>query len=150
MPEAVPNHKPLADLELVRVSIDPVGAFGVLLAGGRPLGPVTLERTYPVAESAPRGPQHVKIPPGLYRCARDRYHRGGYDTYEIRGVAGHSRLLFHRGNVEIHSEGCVLVGQRFGLLDGELAILQSNLGFAELMAWAARRPEFSLLVRNAL
>jgi hypothetical protein len=134
---------------LVRVSVAPEGAFGVLLRGGIPFGPVTLERTYPLAESAPRGQQFVKIPPGRYRCERTRFIRGGYDTFEITGVVGHDRLLFHLGNVELDSEGCPLLGQRFGMLRGSPSVLQSGLAFAEFMASMGFRESFALEVRNA-
>jgi hypothetical protein len=138
-----------ADLELVRVSVAPSGAFGVLLRGGIPFGPVSLERTYPIAESAPHGPQFVKIPPGRYRCVRTRFNRGGYDTFEVTGVVGHERVLFHLGNAEDDSEGCVLLGQRFGLLRGQPAVLQSGLAFAEFMAAMGFRQSFELQVRQA-
>jgi hypothetical protein len=141
-----------ADLELVRVSIAPEGCFGVLLFEGLPAGIVTLERTWPLAESAPRGPQFVKIPPGLYRCVRTRFVRGGYDTYEVTGVPGHSRLLAHQGNIEGDSEGCMLIGQRFGQVSGRPGVLGSRLGFVEFMRLAAGRSEFGafeLAVRNA-
>ena len=137
-----------ADLELVRVSIAPEGAFSVLLQDGVPLGPVALERTYPVASSMPRGPQFLKIPAGRYRCKRTRFLRGGYETFEITGVVGHSRLLFHAGNVEDDSEGCVLVGQRFGRVGSNPGVLSSRMGFAEFMQSMGRREVFDLLVRD--
>jgi len=121
----------------------------VLLRGGLPFGPVSLERTYPLAESAPRGPQFVKIPAGDYRCQKTRYHKGGYDTFEVKDVQGHSRLLFHLGNLEDDSEGCVLLGQRFGMVRGRPGVLQSGLAFAEFMANMGFRESFSLGVRNA-
>ncbi len=139
-----------ADLELVRVCVAPDGAFGVLLVDGVPAGPVTLERTYPLLESRPRGPcQYVKIPAGRYRCERTTYHAGGYETFEVTGVVGHDRLLFHRGNVEGDSEGCILLGQRFGLLRGAPAVLDSTLAFATFMAMMGERKSFDLLVRAA-
>jgi hypothetical protein len=108
-----------------------------------------LERTYPLADSERRGPQLVKIPQGTYHCERTRYHRGGYDTFEIAGVPGHSRLLFHAGNVEADSEGCVLLGQRFGFSRGSPGVLQSRMAFAEFMSVMGFRPNFRLEVRNA-
>ena len=66
----------------------PEGAFGVLFQDGLPFA-LTLEHTY----ADPR----VKIPAGLYDCRSSYFHRGGYDAYEITGVAGHTRLLFHKG-----------------------------------------------------
>jgi hypothetical protein len=58
-------------------------------------------------------------------------------------------LLFHLGNVEDDSEGCVLLGQRFGMLRGRPGVLQSGLAFAEFMASMGFRESFGLSVRNA-
>jgi hypothetical protein len=135
-------------VELVRVCVAPQGAFGVLLRDGVPLGPVTLERTYPLSQTSANGPQFVKIPAGRYRCLPTRFLGGGYQTYEVTGVLGHSRLLFHRLNTETESEGCIGVGQRFGRYDDQPAILQSNLGFTEF--WRSMPPTgFNLTVRGA-
>ena len=142
MPETGKRTEP--DLELVRVSIQPEGCFGVLLVAGLPAGPVTLERTYPLTASAPRGPQLVKIPPGRYRCARSYFHRGGYDSYEVTGVIGHDQLLFHIANEELDLDGCIGVGQRFS----RFAIRESRLGFAQFMQLMGGRQSFDLLVRN--
>lgn len=112
------------DLELVRFAIVLKGAFGVLLVDGAPCGPITLERTYPVDPTLPWGEQRLLIPssPRPYRCLRTIFHRGGYETFEVTGVEGHSRLLFHYGNTEEDSDGCILVGLRYspfapGILD---------------------------------
>jgi hypothetical protein len=146
------EQRPEADLELVRVSIREDGAFGVLQAlqvppgqDGIPLA-LTCERTYPLPDTA-HG-QFIKIPAGRHRCTRDYYYKGRHETYEVH-VAGHARLLFHKGNAETDAEGCVLVGRRFGLLRGKPAILESAQGFADFMAWAGRRQLFTLLVRHA-
>lgn len=138
-----------ADLELVRVAVSPEGAFGVILIDGVPAGPVSCERTYPVAASAPRGAQLVKIPAGRWVCKRTHFNRGNYPTYEITGVPGHSRLLFHAGNTEDDSDGCVLVGQRFGFVGARPSVLQSRLGFAEFMNLTFQRQRFILEVRGA-
>jgi hypothetical protein len=136
-----------ADLELVRVSIRDEGAFGVLLVRCPPPGQdalplaVCLERTYEQLA--------LKIPPGRYRCVRTRFIRGGYDTYEITGVAGHSRLLFHRGNVEQDLEGCVAVGKSYGFVNAKPGVIASGEAFAGFMKWADGREAFSLLVRHA-
>ncbi len=140
------SERPLS-LELVRVSVAPEGAFGVLLSQGIP-SLVTLERSYPKDDADPRGPQFTKIPPGRYPCRRTYYHRGGYDTFEVCDVVGHSRLLFHKGNTELDSEGCILVGQRFDRW-GRPAVLESALAFAVFMQLTAGRPVFDLVVRAA-
>lgn len=136
------------ELELVRVSVASQGAFGVLLSEGVPFGPVTLERTYPLSDERPNGPQFVKIPGGVYECRPTTFLRGGYGTFEVTGVRGHSRLLFHRLNTETESEGCIGVGQRFGTLGGVPAVLQSALGFAQFLQ-AVPPGGFRLKVRQA-
>ena len=139
-----------ADLELVRVAVAPDGCFGVILVDGVPAGPVTLEHTYPIDPAHPRGPQYVKIPPGRYSCTRTTFWAGGYASYEITGVLGHSRLLFHVANDEIDVDGCVGVGSRFGLLHGKPAILDSREGFAAFMRLCYGRQSFDLLIRGCL
>lgn len=133
------------DFILQRVAVRPEGAFGVLL---QTVGPkdnigvpfaVTLERTY----DHPNGRQMVKIPIGRWGCARTHFHRGGYDTYEII-VPGHTRLLFHKGNVEAHSDGCVLVGESFT----EVGVAASAVGLAQFLSRVGGRAEFELEVRG--
>ena len=126
------------------MSVAPEGCFGVLLVAGLPAGPVTLERTYPLSDSAPRGPQFVKIPPGRYHCVRTHFIRGNYSTFEVTGVTGHSRLLFHVANEESDVDGCIGVGQRFS----RFALRESRLGFAEFMQLMGGRQSFELVVRN--
>ncbi len=123
--------------ELIRVAVRPEGACGVLLEDGLPFA-VTLERTF-------EG-NLVKIPPGRYECKPTHFYRGKYPTYEVTGVEGHSRLLFHIGNLETDSDGCILVGQRYGLLRGKVAVLQSGDAFKDFMA--RTRGAFDLDVRE--
>jgi hypothetical protein len=75
------------------------------------------------------------------------YHRGGYESFEITGVVGHSRLLFHILNREIESEGCVGVGLKFSPF--EPAILESRRGFELFMSLVHGQPSFDLNVRAA-
>ena len=130
-----------ADFELVRVAMAPEGCFGALLHVGIPFA-TTLERTY----DDPDGTQRVKIPAGVWTCKRTLYVRGGYETYEVMDVPGHSRLLFHRGNVENDSEGCILVGH--GYAPGWPGITGSRQAFAAFMGRSRDRPTFSLAVRQ--
>ncbi len=87
--------------------------------------------------------QRVKIPVGMWPVQRRFYHKGGYWTWEIL-VPGHTLLLFHKGNMELHSEGCVLVAERFEDFrrpDGSLTpgIADSAAGLADLMSKAGGR-----------
>lgn len=141
------DGKPV-EFELVRVAVQPEGAFGVLLMDGLPFL-LTLERTYPVIDAKPRGPQFTKIPRGRYRCERTYYYRGGHETFEVTGVVGHSRLLFHRGNTESDSEGCILLGRTFGPVSGQQGVLDSRWAFDQFMRVNRDRADFDLEVRNA-
>lgn len=62
-------------------------------------------------------PNISRIPAGTYTCRRDRYHKGGYETFEVTAVPGRSRILFHRGNTEEDSAGCLLIGNGVGVLN---------------------------------
>jgi len=121
--------------ELVRVAKHEDGAFGVLLQHGLPFA-VTLEHTFD---------DEVIIPPGEYPCCRTVFRKKGYATFEIF-VPGHSRVLFHIGNLEEDSRGCILIGQEYGTLQGKPAVLLSRLGFNEFMGRAVGLSEFQLRV----
>jgi hypothetical protein len=103
---------------LVRLEVGEDGAFGVLVVDGQLFA--TCERTF----TEPGGQQRVVIPVGRWLCKRAMYNKGGYRTFEII-VPGHDEVKFHRGNVELHSLGCVLVGSSFGEIGGRPAVLDS-------------------------
>ena len=121
-------------MELKTVAIREDGCFGVLLFNGRPFA-VTLERTFENLRTVIRA--------GAHQCRRSYYHKGGYETFEIT-VEGHARVLFHKLNVEEESEACVGVGESFGQLHGETAIIDSKHGFEEFVSLTAGLNEFVL------
>lgn len=123
-------------LELKTVAVRDDGCFAVLLWDDRPFA-VSVERTF-----ADRKPI---IHNGVYRCIRSFFHRGGYPTFEIM-VPGHSRVLFHKGNVEDHSEGCIIVAESFGQLNGKTAVLDSKGGFGELWELTKHLDGFNMVV----
>lgn len=53
------------------------------------------------------------------------------NVYEIQNVPGRSHCLFHAGNTEEHTEGCILLGRNFGRLGVDRAILCSGATLAE-------------------
>lgn len=109
------------------------GVFGVMLFLGVPFC-VTLEHSYLDNEPV--------IPLGVYQCVATRFIKGDYATFEITGVEGHSRLLFHKANWETDLNGCVGLGESFTKLDGRLAIAQSGDAFAEFMAKVGHMASF--------
>lgn len=98
---------------LQRIADTPFGVFGWLDlvddAGGR------LAR-FAVGEDdwLANAPHLSCIPAGDYVCVATERVRTGEPTYEITGVPGRSRILFHAGNTEEDTEGCILIGRAFG------------------------------------
>ena len=123
-------------LHLKTVAILEQGCYSVLLWDGVPFA-VSVERTF--SEGQPI------LVNGLYDCVRDFYHKGGYETFEII-VEQHDRILFHKGNVETDSLGCVIVAEKFGVLEGNTAVLESKEGFGELMEKATGLKRFVMEV----
>lgn len=123
--------------ELKRVAVLSDGAFGVFMHNGVPFA-VTLERTYDPGNT-------IKITSGFHECHRSRYNKGNYDTFEIT-VPGHNQILFHKGNVELHSEGCVLVAESFAVLGDKPGVAMSAEGFWEFMKRATGVDSFTLEV----
>ena len=130
-------------LTLKRIAILNDGAFGVLLFKGVPFA-VTLERTFDTSD----GKQRIVVPEGMSACRRGRYNEGGYDTFEII-VPGHTEVKFHKGNVELHSEGCILVAESFSVLGGKPGVALSAEGFTEFMKKLAGYDDFVMEVVTA-
>lgn len=99
------------------------------------------------------------IPPGSYICKRTVYHRHGIESFEVTGVPNRTRILFHVGNHDGDTAGCILVGLRSGELrvrdeeDGEVrmkkAVLQSRPAFDRFMEALEGVDEFTLDVIEA-
>lgn len=99
-----------------------------------------------------------RIPAGRYTCVRAWFVRGGYETFEVLNVSGRSNILFHKGNTEEDTEGCILLGSRVGLLEvtdedsGELeyklAVLDSRNAFKRFMNSLREVNSFELLIED--
>jgi len=86
------------------------------------------------------------IPQGLYRCVR--FHGTKWpNTFEII-VPGHIAVLFHSGNVEADTKGCVLLGSSTGRLKGERAVLNSGVTFKEFLNRTKDLNTFPLFIEN--
>jgi Family of unknown function (DUF5675) len=65
------------------------------------------------------------IPTGTYTCAPHNS-SDHPNTWELLDVPGRDAVLIHNGNAaEEDSKGCILVGDRFGVIDGFPAVLNS-------------------------
>jgi len=102
------------------------GTFGALLIQEKPFS-VCLEPSNKL-----NAPFESSIPAGQYFCKR--YHSSKYgNTFEVKGVPGRAYILFHKGNVVGHTEGCIILAQHWGKLGGDRAVLNSGNTFREFM-----------------
>ena len=108
---------------------------------------ITLEHAYVDTGWQP------KIPNGDYQCVRGMHQlesmSSPFETFEITGVPGHSNILFHAGNYNADSEGCILVGQYIAPNPnnpGDQMITNSKDSFAKLMALQVGLNSFQLTV----
>lgn len=134
--------EPLAKLE--RVSIISDGCFSVFKdLQGQEEAPfaVTVEHTYPL-----NGGQYVKLNDGVYLCEKCMYNKGGYETFEII-FPDHDLVKFHKGNLEDHSDGCVITGEEFGVYQGKIAVMSSGRAFDEFMRRFGHLQQFLLAVK---
>lgn len=95
------------------------------------------------------------IPEGEYSCCH--YSSEKYpDNYLVRDVPGRDAILIHTGNFcgdrsqgyKSDVEGCILVGEELGVLDGQKAILKSRAAMADLRD-AVGKDAFTLVVQGA-
>lgn len=125
------------NLILTRNDFSPNGIFGSLCDDVGTVLAATLEHSYECQS---------KIKPGSYICRRGMHQLEHmprpFETFEINGVEGHTNILFHVGNYDSDSEGCVLLGIR---RDGDM-ILGSKLAFDQFMALQKGLMEFTLTV----
>jgi hypothetical protein len=128
---------------LKRIAETEDGTFGVLITDGAPFA-LTLERQWLNNE---RGKSC--IPRGQYACERAMSPTFG-ETFEVVDVPGRSHILFHKGNLDDDSHGCILVGEMFGVLHGDNGILASAQGYDEFMGKLEGIDSFLLVVTNSI
>lgn len=115
----------------------------------------TGEHAYPITD--PTDPNSCAYAPKIvrgqkYKCVRGMHRLESmtedFETFEITGVEGHTKLLFHWGNwPQIDSLGCVLVANRLGpKADGGLMVCDSRNAFAKFMDMQKGVDEFWLTV----
>lgn len=126
------------NLKLIRKEFKDDGIFGVLITETGTVLAQTLEHSY---DGLP------KLEPGNYTCVRGQHelHSGPIETFEITGVDGHKGILFHPGNTEADSEGCVLLGRS---RQGD-TIIHSREDFNAFLALQQNVRSFELVVLDA-
>lgn len=100
------------NLSLKRDIATEQGVFGTLTSEDGSFTCRTLEHAYDSGDG--NGSYAPKVLPGVYLCVRGRHQLAHMDkpftTFEITKVPGHTNILFHKGNYNNDSEGCVLLG----------------------------------------
>lgn len=136
------------DLTLTRTRFSVDGIYGELTGGDDEINLVTLEHGYARPMGYPRF--LPKLPEGIYTCKRGMHQLEGmkapFETFEIENVPGHTDILFHVGNFNKDSAGCVLVG----LVAGDAKIVCSREAFQRLLKAQVGLDTFQLTVQNSL
>lgn len=135
-------------LTLRRTSREFSGVFGALSSDTGDFSCVTLEHAYPVFDNNVTS----KIPVGTYTCKRGWHRLEGmadqFETFEVIGIPGHTDILYHWGNYNSDSSGCILLGQAVLAIDyrGSKMISESKLTFQKFMSSMEGLDSFTLIV----
>jgi hypothetical protein len=145
------------DLVLRRKTKSGIGIFGELLTLDGKLIAHTLEHAYHLMTTTSVDQEtktvsatsswEAKVPDGVFRCVRGMHqlhHGKPFETFMVTGVPNHSGILFHIGNYNRDSEGCILVGLT-SIPDG---IGNSGDAFKALMELQRGRADFFLTVEG--
>lgn len=127
------------------------GIFGELLDDKFNFLCVTLEHAYPQED----GTFEPKLPPGEYTCVRGKNHRlesakETFETFEVMDVPGHTGILFHIGNYNKNSAGCILLGTGEGWQQDQKKkmIVNSKVAFGKFMNYVEKVDVFTLTVEK--
>lgn len=148
--EAVAEPKVLVNkvkMVLTRAKSTPEGIFGKLCQEDGTFFAYTLEHAY---ETDP-GVFKPKVAKGVYTCVRGQHRLHSmtedFTTFEVKGVPDFqdkpvSGILFHWGNYQKDSDGCILLGSTM-LLN---IIGNSRLTFADFMKFMDGVDHFELTI----
>lgn len=96
------------------------GTFGVLVLNGSPFC-LTLEPAWKMNEK-----NFSCIPEGQYIACRYNSSKYG-NVWMLDNVPGRSFIEIHAGNIIKDTNGCILLGMKYGMLDGWPAVLESKV-----------------------
>lgn len=137
-------------LFLKRVAMNSHGTFGVLLLEDKPFA-VTLERPWRQNQRSVSC-----IPQGQYICLRcsnspDYNYQDSPkfgNTFQVFNVPDRSKILFHKGNLNDDTHGCILVGENFHMFTGVPGVAASRDAFNEFLNITKHVDEFDLVIEN--
>jgi len=129
-------------LKLVRIEKSEDGTLGMLLMQGHKFC-MTLE---PPDKGNQRNISCV--PCGSYTCKRVDSPKYG-NTFEVMDVPNRGHILFHSGNLARHTKGCILLARKIGILENQIAILNSRSTVKEFLRWLKDTHKFELEIVEA-
>lgn len=95
-------------------------------------------------------PDESCVPAGSYTCVRYRSPKRGYDVFLLNGVPGRSAIEIHIGNSVHDTDGCLLIGTRYGTVNGVPAVTGSGAAFQSWMSMQANVQSFTLTITDPL
>lgn len=111
------------DVLLVRGFEDHRATLGILSIEG-----VAHDPFFTLENPIRRTPKDSRIPEGMYICSP--YSGTKFkDVYLVEDVPGREAILFHWGNFESDTEGCILLGESILMNDGRPMIGRSRDSF---------------------
>lgn len=136
-------------MRLIRVARNSIATYGVLVYSTTPFA-VSLERPW---MNNQRGisciPGGTLASPIVYQCQRVQSPKFG-ETFEVLNVRDRSEILFHKGNVDDDTHGCIILGEAFNPILGKPGVTDSGHAFAELMNIMRLTDRFQLSVIDAI
>lgn len=133
------------DLVITRVENREDGIFSEIKNAKMEVLFHTLEHAYEIGTQ-----WFPKIPNGTFTCVRGPHRLHGmtqdFVTFEITGVDGHVDLLFHWGNWNADSEGCILLGEGIAQSSKGQMITSSKVAFEAFMKLQEGLDQFQLTV----
>lgn len=132
-------------MKLIRTHFNADGIVGTLSNDEGDQVAVTLEHSY---NGRP------KLPAGQYLCVRGMHQLHStpepFETFEITGVPEHMGILFHWGNWNDDSNGCVLLGRAVCGSEKGTMITSSRATFARFMLDLDGVDTFTLTVEDGV
>lgn len=112
-------------ISLLRIEQNDYATFGIILINNQVTNFKTLE--LPWEENQ----KNIScISTGRYKLINVLSPKFSY-CYEFVNVHKRTDILIHNGNLPEHTQGCVLIGNKFGEIKGKRAVLNSTNSLAE-------------------
>ena len=135
------------DMKLNRLQDRSDGIFGQLLDDSGNVVAQTLEHAF----INPDGSYSPKVPLGTYTCQRGSHQLESmskpFITFQIMDVPNHTNILFHMGNWNKDSDGCILLGEAIAQSGQGQMITNSVATWKEFMQLQDGLDTFQLIVQ---